>query len=172
MKRLLLSALFAWMISLTAFAQKDIAPTQEFVIEGAVQTPVTIRIADILAQPTVKIKPVQIVNHAGVKKSLLKDVRGVRILPLLAQATLNEENSKYWSEFYFIFEASDGYQNVYSWNELFNTAVGDQVYILTARDGQSLPAMDGQLVVLSPGDKITGRRYLKGLSKIRVVRAE
>jgi hypothetical protein len=171
MKRFSLSCLLvlAWAL---LRAQGDLTPTQSFTIEGAVQNPVTIDVAQLLAQPQVKLKPVQIVNHLGVQKSLLKDLRGVRLQPLLTQATLNEENSKYWSEFYYIFEASDGYQVVFSWNELFNTATGEQVYLIVQRDGQTLPALDGQLAVLVPSDKITGRRYLKGLAKVKVMRAE
>jgi hypothetical protein len=157
---------------LSASSQTALTPTDQFVIEGAVQAAVTIGMAEILAQPSVKLKPVEIVNHLGDSNGKITGLRGVRLQPLLAKATLDEANSKFWSEFYYVFEASDGYKVVYSWNEIFNTAVGGEVYLLTERGGHSLPQLDGQLVILTPTDLITGRRYLKCLARVRVMRVK
>jgi len=38
---------------------------------------------------------------------------------------------KEFSGIYIVLTASDGYKNVYSWNELFSTEVGKHIYIMT-----------------------------------------
>ena len=58
MKRLLSICLLAWAFSCALCAQNEIPATQSFTIEGAVQQPLTITVAQLLAQPQVKLKPV------------------------------------------------------------------------------------------------------------------
>ena len=76
------------------------------------------------------------------------------------------------SEYYFTCIASDGYKIIYSWNELFNTAIGNSVYILTSKDNQPLEKLDENIVMIATQDIRTGRRYVKNLQSIIVRRAE
>ena len=76
------------------------------------------------------------------------------------------------SEYYFVFAASDGYKVVYSWNELFNTSVGESVYLVTEKDGKTITEMDDSILVVSTKDFKTGRRNVKGLASIAVMRVK
>jgi len=67
-----------------------------------------------------------------------------------------------------VLTASDGYSNAYSWSEIFNTIVGDKVYIITAQNGVDIAAMPERILVMSLADKNSGSRHLKGLQKIEV----
>ena len=85
---------------------------------------------------------------------------------------LNEESPKRFSEFFLTFIAIDNYKVVYSWNEIFNSPIGDNIYLITSRDGKQLKDMDERILILTPIDFKTGRRHIKGLSKIVVERVE
>ncbi|MGZ8518349.1 MAG: hypothetical protein ACXWWD_13410 [Chitinophagaceae bacterium] len=70
------------------------------------------------------------------------------------------------SEFYITCIASDNYKVVFSWNEIFNSDTGDQLLIITEGNGQKGDEMADSIALLSPSDRATGRRYVKGLQKI------
>ena len=74
--------------------------------------------------------------------------------------------------YYFTCIASDGYKVVFSWNELFNTATGNTVYIFTSKDHTSIDALDESILPISTAEFRTGRRYVKNLQSIIVRRAE
>ena len=75
----------------------------------------------------------------------------------------NELNS-----YYFTFLSSDNHKVVYSWNEIFNTLVGNSIYVVTETNGVPLKEMPQRILCISKSDSITGRRYIKCLKEIRV----
>lgn len=83
---------------------------------------------------------------------------------------LNEESPKLFSEFFLTFIAADNYKVVYSWNEIFNSPIGENLFVITSRDNKKLKDMDERILVLTPIDFKTGRRHIKGLTKIVVER--
>jgi hypothetical protein len=89
---------------------------------------------------------------------LLKDIS--------EKAGIDVSSPKLLSEFYFTCIASDNYKVVFSWNEIFNSAIGAQVMIITESNGQKGDQMEDRIALLSPSDRATGRRYVKGLQKI------
>lgn len=88
------------------------------------------------------------------------------MIDLLQKVEVAEDNPRLLSTYYLVFEASDGYKVVYSWNEIFNTPAGKQIFILTEKDGENMDTMKDKIVVITPGDIQTGRRYVKGLAKV------
>ncbi len=171
MKKLNLSTCFL-IIMFAAFGQRDQKPTTSFIISGALKSPVTIQIADLSKWTAVDIGDVVITNHLGEKKSESKGLRGVLLKDVLAKAEINAESPKVLSEYYFVCKANDGYTVVYSWNELFNTSVGDAVYIVTEKNDKTAASMDDSILMISPKDFKTGRRQVKSLISIVVKRAE
>jgi hypothetical protein len=79
---------------------------------------------------------------------------------------------KLFSSMYFTCVGSDGYKVVYSWNELFNTPVGDNVYIVMEKNGIKADKLPSSIQMTSMLDYKTGRRYLHNLDKIVVSIAE
>ncbi len=102
-----------------------------------------------------------ITNHLGEPRKTLQGLEGIRVRDLLE---LKEDNPKLFSEFYFTFKAADDYKVVFSSNELFNSPTGDQVFIITSRDGKKLEEMEDRILVISSSDFKTGRRHLKFLN--------
>lgn len=165
MKYLLLIVFAAFQLCASAH---EITPTKEFKVSGDVKTTQVFTIADILALKQVALGDVNIKNHKGDDKGMIKGVKGVLLKDILKDIVYVYEKPKELGEFYFVFTASDGYRNVYSWNEIYNTAIGDQLYIITERDGQKMADMESTIQVISLADINSGRRYLKGLAGIEV----
>ncbi|CAN5465516.1 hypothetical protein BH09BAC3_BH09BAC3_16150 [soil metagenome] len=159
-------------LSLAAFGQKETKPTLSFEISGEVKAPVTIQIADLSKWKAVVIGDVVITNHLGEMKSKAKGLKGVLLKELLSSVEINSESPRVLSEYYFVCKANDGYTVVYSWNEIFNSIVGNTVYIITEKDGNTAASMDDSILMISSRDFRTGRRHIKALASIEVKRAK
>ena len=158
---------------LCLFAQKENIPTTEsFSIEGKVKKEMTVSLADLSSYRSYSIDSIVIKNHLGERKSTLKKVKGVLLKDILEKVEIDSESPKVLSEYYFVCTASDNYKAVFSWNEIFNNDIGSSVYIITSVEGKPASALDSRIALVSPKDKMTGRRYVKGLQKIIIERAK
>ncbi|HKC67903.1 MAG TPA: molybdopterin-binding protein [Bacteroidia bacterium] len=162
---LVLASTFVW-------AQTKITPTQQFTITGKIKTELKFTLADINTYPLVAIKNVTLTNHLGEVKSDIQNIKGIALKPLLEKIEFLTDKPKDLSQFYLTFVASDNYKVVYSWNEIFNTETGNNLYIITEKDGKKLTDADGPILIITTTDFKTGRRYVKALDKIIVGRVE
>lgn len=145
---------------------------QSFLIKGKVKTDVKIEMKDLQQYTLHTIGSVNIVSHKGDVKGKAKELKGVLLRDILQKVTLDTDNPKLFSEYYFVCKASDNYKAVYSWNEIFNTAIGNSVYIVMEREGKNLSEDEDSPLMVSTEDIRTGRRYVKNLETIVVGRAE
>jgi hypothetical protein len=146
--------------------------TKSLIIKGKVKAETTIQQTDLQRYTLHSLGSVNITNHKGDNKGKAKELKGVLLRDILQPIVLDTDNPKLYSEYYFVCAAEDGYKVVYSWNELFNTAVGNSVYIILEREGKNLADDEDSLLMISTQDTRTGRRYLKNLQTITVSRAE
>jgi len=158
-------------IAFVASAQKEQKPTTSFTISGKVKTTITVSFAELKKLKQHDIGDVVITNHLGELKSTAKGLKGVLLKDVLALAEIDSENPKVLSEYYFVCKANDNYTVVYSWNELFNAAVGDSAYIVTEKEGKPGDQMPDSILMISSKDQKTGRRHVKALVTIEVKRA-
>ena len=143
-------------------AQKENIPTTEkFTIEGKVKKSLTVSLADLSSYMSYSIDSIVITNHLGEKKSTLKKVKAVLLKDILDKVEINAETPKVLSEYYFVCIASDNYKAVFSWNEIFNSANGQSIYIITEQDGKPASTLDNRIALISPKDQMTGRRYVQ-----------
>lgn len=149
-------------------AQEKVKQTTAFTVTGDVKQPLTINAADMGKWKVEEIGNVLITNHLGEPKGTARDMKGIRIRDLLGTLELNAANPRLNSTYYFVFIAEDGYKVVYSWNELFNSPTGDKVYLVTSKEGRNITEMGESMLVVTPTDYRTGRRYIKGLQRIEV----
>ena len=124
----------------------------------------TVTTADLSKYPKHTIDSLQITNHLKEYRSTIKNVKGVLLKDVLSKVSFKEKSPKVLSEYYIVCVAEDGYKVVFSWNEIFNTYVGDNVLIIPEIDGRP---KDG-ISTLSPTDFATGRRYVKTLKTIQL----
>jgi hypothetical protein len=160
------------LFSACLFAQGQVKSTSSFTISGEVVVPLTVSISDLKKWKEVSVGDLVITNHLGEKKSEAKELKGILLKDILQAVEIKSESPKVLSEYYFVFIASDGYKVVYSWNELFNTSVGESVYIITEKNGKPISEMDDSILAVSTKDSKTGRRNVKGLASIVVMRAK
>lgn len=64
--------------------------------------------------------------------------------------------------------ATDGYRAVFSWGELFNTAVGEHALVVTQQDGRPLDTTAGPLAMRSLADLRPGPRHVRNLCAVVV----
>ncbi|HTH56656.1 MAG TPA: hypothetical protein VL728_11475 [Cyclobacteriaceae bacterium] len=170
MKRFAAVVLFLW--SVTLLAQKDIKPSGEFVISGQMVHELKFSLADLEKLPSKKIEDIVITNHLGEPRGAAKNLKAVPLKTILDKIEFKAESPKVMSEFYLTFVATDNYKVVYSWNEIFNSATGDNIYLIVEKEGKKLTEMTERILVITSSDQKTGRRNIKGLSKIVVSRVE
>ena len=167
MKKILL--LLTVYVSTYSFSQ-DIQSTNSFLISGEVENEVTIHITDLNRYAVHSLPDGVITNHLGEKKSEYKNVKGVLLKEVLDTVKIKAKSPKVLSEFYFKCIASDGYTVVYSWNELYNTETGNNSFLIAEKDGKKINEIDGSILMLCNTDFKTGRRYVKRLSKIEILK--
>lgn len=171
MKRNLLMAFIAF-LSYQSIAQKVTSYTDEFSIEGLVEKSVVITLDSILSKPTKYIDSVGITNQSAARRSVIKDIKAVPLKQFLDNVTVKRDLPKQLSAYYLLLEANDGYKIVVSWNEMFNSKAGEQLYIIVEADGKGIKDMTDRITLLSLADINTGRRHMRGLKKITIRKAE
>lgn len=165
MKKLLLFLTFCTSI---AFAQVPLKPTNQFSISGQVKKGSVITM-DSLKQYTIQpIGDIKVTDHTGAFKHEDDKLKGILLKDILSHTVFDVSSPKLLSTLYFQCVGEDGYKVVYSWNELYNTEVGNHVYIIMEKNGIKAADMKESMQMVSMMDFKTGRRYLHYLDKIIV----
>jgi hypothetical protein len=159
-------------LSLHLSGQRVIPPTDSLHVIGQVKMPIHYSISDLDQFPKSNLPDQLIYNQKGDIKDTLTQLFGVPLKSILEKAEFLVEKPKELNEFYFIFQALDGYKVVFSWNEIFNTTVGEQCYIITSAEGKTKTDIQDHILFISTGDLKTGRRIVRGLDRIEVKRVE
>lgn len=146
--------------------------SESFVFTGKVSNKMNVTMTMLNAYKSVSTDSLVIYNHLMERKSLLKNMKGVLLKDVIARSGITSESPKVLSKYYIICKAADGYKIVYSWNELFNSSTGDQTLILTSYDTEPAKTEKGNIAVITPTDKATGRRFLKDLTSVTVLRID
>lgn len=160
------------MYNSVAFAQRDVKPTSSFIITGQVKHSLTIDLSTLSKYPEVTIGDMQLKNQRGEDKPAEKGMKGILFKTFLDSAGFDVNKPKELNGIYIVLTASDGYKNVYSWNELFNDTLGDHVFIVTEKEGKRMEQVDGSILIICTADINTGRRHLKGLKEVKVKMAD
>ncbi len=158
-------------MSTYAHERDSVIPTKEFVVVSAVKT-TTITLTDLDKYKQEQLGSVKILNHRGQQKRILKNITGVLLKDIVDSSFMDVDKPKDYSEYYILLVASDGYKNVYSWNEIYNTDIGNHIYIITGKEGKPAAEMEERILVMSLSDINTGRRHLKNLSRLEIKRAD
>lgn len=154
----------------TVLAQRQITPTESFIIRGQIAKEKTVTLTQLDGFSKSDIRDIVIYNHKGEPKDTLRNLKGVMLKSVFEGLKFNYEKPKELNEFYFTLTASDGYKVVFSWNEIYNTEAGNQLYFITEMNGKKAKDLEQRILFLAAADLKSGRRYIKGLEKIEVRR--
>ncbi|CAE6824627.1 molybdopterin-dependent oxidoreductase [Paraburkholderia nemoris] len=92
--------------------------------------------------------------------------RGVRLTTLISEAGLPNEVPGEFKRTVFVAVGHDGYVVTFSWHELFNTPIGENVLVAYECDGRALDAEDGAPILFSGSDILPAPRHVKRLARI------
>ena len=95
---------------------------------------------------------------------------GVLLRDVLNSAKLIEKERHDLRRSIVVATATDGYQAIFSWAELFVSPIGDGALVIFERDGAPLPANEGPLALVSLRDTQPGPRHVKWLAKLEIRR--
>jgi hypothetical protein len=95
----------------------------------------------------------------------IHDLDGVPLSSLLKKYTTVPDPAPY--NRYVLITSDDGYCATYSFGELLNSRLGDQIVIATIKDGKALSPTDGFAMSVT-GEDSTGGRSVKRIKKIEV----
>ncbi|HBH37987.1 MAG TPA: hypothetical protein DDX06_06320 [Curvibacter sp.] len=97
-------------------------------------------------------------------------MRGVPLRALLDRAGLASDRHSVRRAFVLL-TAHDGYQTIFSWGELYNTRLGDDVLVLLRHGEDDLLARDGLPSLRALQDVRPGPRHVRWLTSVEVVLA-
>lgn len=156
---------------LFCYSQNQEFTSEQFIVSGKVKKEITFKIVDLQQFPSKELKNIN-TSCSPKKESIAQSVRVVLLKDVLDTVEFDSDKPKSLGQFYFLFVSVDGYKIVFSFNEIYNTEVGDNLYLVTELEGKKLSEMDERIMLLCTKDKKPGSRNIKGLSKIIVGKAE
>lgn len=146
--------------------------TERVTVTGAVEQPLTLGVADLLGLPLHEHREVPLVCQSGTQVGRLEGIRGVRLRDILEKAGIASRDHRDARRMAVIASASDGYRVVFSLNELFNSALGEDVLVYFEKSGLPLGDDEGRIALISARDTRTGPRHVRWLRAIEVRRLE
>ena len=138
-------------------------------VTGRVGNPLMLGMADIRDMETEEFQDLFIVCGSGTPKDCIKRCRGVLMEKIIQKADVIQEEHNDTKKMIIIATADDGYKVVFSWQEIFNTATGGGVAVLTERDGKPLGETRDRIDLISAQDYYAGSRYVRDLRHIEVL---
>lgn len=144
--------------------------SKEFKVDGKVKQTLVVSLDSLKKYPMLALDSMVIYNHKMERKSTIKNIKGVLLKDILSKVEIDSPTPTALSEYYLVCTATDGYKVVLSWNEVFNSKSKDNILVLYSFDVDPKKAEKGNIAMIAPMDVASGRRYVKGLSKITILR--
>jgi len=165
-RRLGLAALTLLGIAAAAIAQTP-STSATLSVSGNVVEPLTLTADDLRRYPAhaVDYSP-RGTRSPAVPDESARHYTGCLLRDVLSAARPTEAKARDLRKSYVVASASDGYEVVFSWAELFVSPVGDTVFVVYERDGTPLPDDEGRIALVTLGDRSPARhvKWLRALS--------
>lgn len=112
--------------------------------------------------------PTQVLCFSGRPIAQVDSYAGARLVDVLERCGLSEWPRPELKRCVIRAQGGDGYQAIFSWNELCNSVIGEKVLVLYEKNAAPLDAHLGTLCLISAHDARLGPRHLRGLSQVTV----
>lgn len=157
-RRAVLALAVAALLAGTAHAQEKSSVSTQLAVGGEVQRALTLT--------------VEALREIGKRKEFARigAYGGVRLVDVLDEADIRRDSPRALRRTYIVATATDGYQGVFSWGELYNSPIGKGALVAIERDGLPLRDGEGRFALVSLADDKPGPRHVKWLSRIDVRR--
>lgn len=174
LKQLCFAATFALLPLFTQAADKVDNPAQYVThsvsVGGVVAKPLTLTVADLKKMPAAEIGAMPIVCQSGATMEEVKQYKGAKLKDVLDRAEIVSRDHNDTKKMVIVATASDGYKAVFSWQELYNSPIGDEVVVFFEKNGRPLDDDEGQIALISAKDLRAGPRHVKWLQSLEVIR--
>ncbi|NPT57235.1 molybdopterin-dependent oxidoreductase [Paraburkholderia elongata] len=145
------------------------APAVEgaLVLSGRFQRPLSFDLERLKAYESVLATPFDL--RCYTTNRFIRSVepyRGVRLTTLISEAGLPNDVPGEFKRTVFVAVGHDGYVVTFSWHELFNTPVDENVLVAYECGGRALDAEDGVPILFSGSDILPAPRHVKRLARI------
>lgn len=149
-----------------------IAPSAQagasLMLSGHLPHPCTLLLGAIAALPRRELGPTQVNCFTGRPVVSVRSMAGARLVDVLDTAGFSTQPRSELKSCIVMGVGLDGYRAMFSWNELYNACLGEEVLVLYERDGAPLDGALGPLSLISAGDRQLGPRHLRHLRGIHV----
>ncbi|PCE30766.1 molybdopterin-dependent oxidoreductase [Burkholderia ubonensis] len=153
---------------LTAIAEPAYRDSDGVVhVSGDVIDPLSISVDELRRRANVTVEPFELRcfrTHRFIRA--VDRYRGMRLTDLISRAGLRCDQPGDFKRMVFLAVGQDGYTVTFSWHELFNTAVGEQVIVACECGGRPLDAADGAPVLFSGADVFAAPRHVNRLARV------
>ena len=150
-----------------AIAAQVPPPTSTLSVSGNVAQPLTLSVDDLRRYPAhaVEYSP-RNATSPTVSADPPRHYTGCLLRDVLSAAKPTEAKARDLRKSYVVASASDGYEVVFSWAELYVSPIGDDVYIVYERDGAPLADDEGRIALVTRGDRGPARhvKWLRALA--------
>lgn len=140
--------------------------TRSLMVSGEVKNPLELSVKDLKKMKSQALKDIPIISKHGTK--VIKSLKGVLLRDVLDKAEILSKKSGDTKIMYIVASASDGYRAVFSWNEVFNSAMSEGILIAYEKNHAELDDHEGKLLLLSAKDFMMGSRHVRWLKSLEV----
>ena len=130
--------------------------------------PLCLPVEDLRKMEMTEVRDLTMTCGSGRNEGYIESYRGVRLNAVLERAGVIMREHDTPNYLYVTVRSSDGHWALFSYQELTNTPVGDQVIVIIEKDGQPLGDNEGRIALISASDVRTGPRRMRYLQSIRV----
>jgi len=142
--------------------------TYELFVSGLVKNPLHLRVKDLQRMELSEVRDLTMLCGSGKEKGIVESYRGVLLRHVLDSADIILKEHYSTNQIYVVLKSSEGYQAIFSWHEIYNTAVGDQAIVTFEKNGKPLDEKEGAIAFISAGDYRPGPRRMRYLQRIEV----
>ncbi|ABM95163.1 MULTISPECIES: hypothetical protein [Methylibium] len=124
--------------------------------------------SDLESLPPRQVSLRRAVEREGARDEQILSYGGWLLRDVLTLAGFDEAGRRDTRTWVVEATATDGYRAVFSWGELYNSALGEQVYVIGSQDGRALDVTAGPLALRSLADQRPGPRHVRNLCALAV----
>jgi DMSO/TMAO reductase YedYZ molybdopterin-dependent catalytic subunit len=137
-------------------------------VKGAVNHPLRLTAEELGAMELTEVRDVNMICGSGRSEGFIESYRGVRLTEVLNRADVIMRVHDSPNYLYVTAMSSDGRWALFSYQELFNTSVGEQVIVIIEKNGQPLGDDEGKIALISANDTRSGQRKMRYLKSVEV----
>jgi hypothetical protein len=142
--------------------------THHLEVTGLVHNPLRLTVDDLREMPSTEISKLKMVCESGPHAGEPSSYRGVLLTAILNKADILMKEYESPLRLYITVASSDGNYVLFSYQELYNSPIGDHAVVIVERDGRPLGEYEGEIAFISANDKLPGPRKIRYLRRIEV----